>query len=296
MASGTPAAKAFASAPRSLRLRGRLPPAALRAAQETALKHAARGRPGPRLQVEPGWLRPPRPPRADYHLRFDEARPVRHRARDRRPAARWSVPDAGMSDRRSCRAAPSTTASRRPCSCRSASRRLRNVVILGWAEPRDITPDDVALAELAAALAAAGFARLEAHARRATGLDPAPRGRPRRQRAQCLPSTCRRPAHARPPGRARARGRPLRRLPRQRRARARSRPPAPASPRACTACGSAPARASRATRSRPADGSSATTTRARSSHPTSLAASGLLSVLAVPMDGTASYAVLSPSA
>ena len=46
---------------------------------------------------------------------------------------------------------------------------VRHVVILGWSEPRDITPDDVGTVELAAASAAAGLARLEADERRAAG-------------------------------------------------------------------------------------------------------------------------------
>ena len=46
---------------------------------------------------------------------------------------------------------------------------LRHVVIIGWSEPRDITPEDVATAELAAASAAAGLARIEADERRAAG-------------------------------------------------------------------------------------------------------------------------------
>ena len=44
---------------------------------------------------------------------------------------------------------------------------LRHVVILGWNERREISDDDVATAELAAASAAAGFARLEADERHA---------------------------------------------------------------------------------------------------------------------------------
>ena len=46
---------------------------------------------------------------------------------------------------------------------------VRHVIILGWSEPRDITPDDVGTVELAAASAAAGLARLEADERRAAG-------------------------------------------------------------------------------------------------------------------------------
>jgi diguanylate cyclase (GGDEF)-like protein len=46
---------------------------------------------------------------------------------------------------------------------------VRHVVILGWAQAREITPDDVATAELAAAAAAAGLARLEAEERRTAG-------------------------------------------------------------------------------------------------------------------------------
>src|SRR4029079_12512771 len=46
---------------------------------------------------------------------------------------------------------------------------VRSVLILGWAELRAISDDDIALAELAADSAAAGLARLEAEARRADG-------------------------------------------------------------------------------------------------------------------------------
>ena len=46
---------------------------------------------------------------------------------------------------------------------------VRDVLIIGWFERREITPEDIALAELAADQAAAGFARLESEARRAAG-------------------------------------------------------------------------------------------------------------------------------
>jgi diguanylate cyclase (GGDEF)-like protein len=46
---------------------------------------------------------------------------------------------------------------------------VRSVVIVGWRDHHDITPDEIELAELAAHQAAAGLARLEAEERRARG-------------------------------------------------------------------------------------------------------------------------------
>ena len=69
---------------------------------------------------------------------------------------------------------------------------VRHVIILGWCEPRDITPDDVG----------DGRARRRLGRRRARpprgrraprrGLDPGPRGRPRRPARSTPRSTCRR--------------------------------------------------------------------------------------------------------
>ena len=46
---------------------------------------------------------------------------------------------------------------------------VRHVIILGWSEQREITPEDIGTAELAAAAAASGLARLEAEERRTAG-------------------------------------------------------------------------------------------------------------------------------
>ena len=162
---------------------------------------------------------------------------------------------------------------------------LRDVVILGWSEPRDITPEDVATAELAAASAAAGLARIEADERRAAGSI---QDRAVVRAASALNASLDLQEillHARPRGRARARRRDVGRLPRQRGGRARSRPPATASPRTGTASSSVPARAPPATCSSPAGRSSPTTTCTRSStSPSSPRRSGVLSALAVPME------------
>ena len=207
-------------------------------------------------------------PTDDEYLRFDEtARPApRGCSTTGRPLA---VPDARTSTEIvPGRAEHHGIASMPLRPAQPARGEVRHVLILGWNERREITPDDIGTRR---ARRRPGRRRLRAPGgRRAPrrGLGPGPRGRPRRPRAQRQPRPAGDPAHARPRGRARARRRDVRRLPRQRRGAARSRPPATASPRAGTACAS-PRRGRRGPAcSRPASRSSPTTTSATSPSPT----------------------------